>query len=223
MKKLLQKMPPVMLMLLVGCGTVAGVWWLEYWFQNRQRPLEVSVTYGEAMGKGKEASGQVWQSPDAMNPQGEMYMTATRVREASALLVSAALLTVQARAQGMALETAQQVGSRVVVPPGVTARSAGIWESQAGSYYLRYRNSPMAFEIVVIPQGKGPRSCLRLDPRATETEGLKYWEATSEGAVEFPLPFAAAATFLGKGWVEQRLHTNEIKPEEKQALKTIHD
>ena len=223
MKKLLNKIPPIALMILFGCGTIVGVGLLQYWLQHRQHPVDVSVTYGEATGKAREASGVILQARDAMAPQGEMYLTAMRVREASALLVSASLLTVQARVAGVVQQTAQQVGSQVKVPPGVVARSPGIWESNAGLYYLRYRVTPLAFEIVVEPKGKGPRSLLRLDPQALDTDGLKYWEAEKEGEIEFPVAFAKAATFVGKGWMEQRLHTEEMKSEEKQQLKGIHE
>ncbi|MBS1807510.1 MAG: hypothetical protein JST84_04895 [Acidobacteria bacterium] len=185
------------------------------WLISRyERGVDVSVDYVNSPARNVGAVKPAMQKINAMEPDGEVFHTAKQVREASAILLAATLSNVQRRLGGRVPENVAEAANGVPVPGELVMRSAGIWESNEAIYYLRYRVTPIGFEVAVQPKNPGPKLLLRLDSRA----GLECWQATKTGEVEVPAPFATLATFVGKGWAGQPLKTEEMNTQEKAAL-----
>lgn len=187
----------------------------SYFLSRWQRPVEVAVEYVDSPAKAVLQDTAIKQKVNAMQPDGEVYHIAMQVREASAILMGATLVNVQRRMSGIVPGTVGEAVGVVPVPNVILNRGNGIFESNEALYYVRYRITPIGFEVVAQPKNDAPRFILRMDPRT----GLQYFEATKIGEVEVPAPFAGAATFVGKGWTLRLLKTEDgMKPEEKEQL-----
>src|SRR5882672_471436 len=114
----------------------------------------------------------------AMN--GEVSMTADRLREAAALAAAASLIAVNERgAIGVrGWNLLERVAARNLLPPGAELTDqSSILATPHGSLVLHFRSNPLGVEVLSLGKDKtaGPTLIIRVAGDIPGADGLKVW------------------------------------------------
>ena len=145
----------------------------------------------------------------AMN--GEVSMTADRLRESAALAAAASLIAISERtsrdAKGWSL--LRRMAARNLLPPGATlTERPNALATPHGSLILYFRPASQwqagALGVEVLSLGKdrasGPPLIVRVAGRLPGAAGLKVWMATTFDRARLPRPFADEPEVIAAGW-----------------------
>ncbi len=156
---------------------------------------------------------------------GEVYRTADRLREASALALSAALYAVNEAANRRFIRRADPliagVQSAGLVPPGITGDSAAMLLSDRSRLLLRFRPSPLAIEVLSFPRSRddGPALMVRIPSLDGGGHRGTVLIADRLGDINPPAPFASLPDCVRAGWIDQSFDQAEIPEAQQQQLR----
>lgn len=151
----------------------------------------------------------------AMN--GEVSMTADRLRESAALATAASLIAVNERgsigAKGWNL--LGRVAALDLLPPGAAlTEQSNMLATPHGSLILYFRSMPLgALGVEVLSFGKdktaGPALIIRVAGDIAGSGGLKVWMATTLDHAQLPQPFAPESEVIAAGWQATDLRASQ--------------
>lgn len=148
----------------------------------------------------------------AMN--GEVSMTADRLREAAALAAAASLIAVNERESATAKgwNLLGRVAAHNLLPPvaAFTGRS-NMLATPHGSLILHFRPTPLGVEVLSLGKDKtaGPALIIRVMGDMPGAGGLKVWMATTLDRVQLPRPFADEPEVIAAGWQATDLRASQ--------------
>lgn len=156
---------------------------------------------------------------------GEVYRTAARLREASALALAAALYAANEQANRHfipdAVELIAGIRSAGLVPPVIRIDARAMLLSDRSKLILRFRPEPFAIEVLSFPHSRedGPALMIRIPATADDSEHGSVFIADRLGDIDPPAPFAALTDCVRAGWVDQPFDQAEIPNAELQRLR----
>ena len=156
---------------------------------------------------------------------GEVYRTADRLREVSALALAAALYAANEEANRRLIHSADGliagVRSSGLFPPGVTGDSAAMLLSDRSKLSLRFRRNPLALEVLSFPRTRddGPAVMIRIPSFDADGTRGSVFIADRLGEIDAPAPFASLADWVRAGWADQSIDQAEIPQAQQQQLR----
>ena len=156
---------------------------------------------------------------------GEVYRTAVRLREASAVALAAGLYVageqVNRRYPRSADSVIAGVRSAGLLPPGVTVDGRAMLLSPFSTELVRFRSDPLAIEVIDIPHSRedGPALMVRIPGSGTDGERGSVFIADRLGDINPPSPFASISDCVRAGWVDQPINQAETPQEQQQQLR----
>jgi hypothetical protein len=148
----------------------------------------------------------------AMN--GEVAMTADRLREAAALAAAASLVAVNEReaAKTKGWNLLRRVAAHNLLPPtaAFTDQSNRL-ATPHGSLILHFRSRPLGVEVLSFGKEKtsGPALIIRVTGDIPGGGGLKVWMAVTLDRARLPQPFADESEVIAAGWQSTDLRAGQ--------------
>jgi len=194
------------------------------WLNARRYRVNVRVEIAEP-GVATTVSTTSISTATTSLPDGEVARTATRIREASGLLMG---LTVLALSEQMNNRPPARVEAlielmarRDLLPPGVSRTSAkGALVSDRATIYVRYRPLPFGVEVISIGREKtdGPAVIVRLVTGDNDDSGAALFVAKRVDGVPTPRPFAPMNEIAPSGWSVEPWRERPFDPQEMNQL-----
>ena len=164
-------------------------------------------------------------APATLQDDGEVYRTADRLREASALALVAALYAANERVDGREIHGAGQLiaGIRAagLLPPGISPDAAAMLLAVHSKLWLHFRPDPLAIEVLSFPRSRedGPAVMVRIP--ALDEDGIRgsVFIADRLGDVIPPPPFAPVPDCVKAGWIDQSFNQTDISQAQKEQLR----
>jgi len=156
---------------------------------------------------------------------GEVYRTAVRLREASAVALAAGLYVAGEQVNRRYLQSADSVIAGVrsagLLPPGITTDARAMLLSPFSTELLRFRSDPLAIEVIDIPHSRedGPALIVRIPGSGTDGERGSVFIADRLGDIDLPSPFASISDCVRAGWIDQPINQAETPLEQQQQLR----
>lgn len=156
---------------------------------------------------------------------GEVYRTADRLREASAIALAAALYAANEQANRHfipdSVELISGVRSAGLVPPGMRFDARAMLLSDRSTLLIRFRPDPFAIEVLSFSHSRedGPALMIRIPGIADDGEHGSVFIADRLGDIDPPTPFAALTDCVRAGWIDQPFDQAEIPTAEQQQLR----
>ena len=164
-------------------------------------------------------------NPLSLPDDGEVYRTAARLREASALALAAALYAAGEQVNHRSLESADAdiagIRSFGLLPPGVTTDAPGMLHSDRSKLLLRFRREPFAIEVLSFPRSRenGPALMVRIPAIGSDGARGSVFIVDRLGDVDPPAPFASLADCVRAGWIDQSFSLVEMPEAQWQQLR----
>jgi hypothetical protein len=156
---------------------------------------------------------------------GEVARTATRVRDATGLLMGLAAIGVTEQMKDRNPSSADSLirlmAERNLFPPGISPTSVkGTLISDRATIYVRYRSHPLGIEIVSLGRERldGPALIVRLDAGSDDNSGALLLIARKIDGVNLPEPFAPTKNIAAMNWSVEPLRERQFSPQEIEAL-----
>jgi hypothetical protein len=154
--------------------------------------------------------------------QGEVFSDAERLREASALSLAGMLLAAQRNLDRQPITSVEGLLSSLradgAIPPGMELDESGTAASSAyGIYYVRYRRSPLAVEVVSVGKERlsGAPFLVRLPDDEFSQNALTYYVAPkAEGSVMVPGAFSPPVQIISMGWEPVTFKSNGVSADD---------
>lgn len=194
--------------------------------------------------KAKTAASRGEVRDSSLGPSDISVRYADRLREASALALGLTTYVVHERlspGKRVIPAVADLVGEfrkTDLVPPGIYALDVdrptdyGLFESRLGLYYVRYRPSPLAVEVLAAGAhglDDGAVFLVRLPEEAGLPPGVSGPATTAGGYATLfiapfanatvPVAFSSASAYAAAGWRQEPLRAAPIPPEKLAALR----
>lgn len=163
--------------------------------------------------------------PSSLPDDGEVYRTADRLREASAVALAVALYAADEEAKHRSSRSADTLfaGVRVagLLPPGVTEESPDMLQSGRSRLSVRFRAEPLTIEVLSFPLSRedGPAIMIRIPSLDSGGNRGSLFIADRLGDISPPAPFASLTDCVRAGWIDQSLDQTEIPEAEQQRLR----
>jgi hypothetical protein len=186
--------------------------------------VEPLVSIEPAQGADSHAAQTPNTAPD-LPDDGEVYRTADRLREASALALAAALYAANEQANRRVIQSADAlfagIRSSGLLPPGVTGERAAMLLSNRSRLLLHFRPNPLAVEVLSLPRSRedGPALMVRIPSGDAEGQRGSVFIADRLGDVSPPAPFASLADCVRAGWIDQSFDQADIPDAQQQQLR----
>ena len=142
-------------------------------------------------------------------PDGEVYRTADRLREASALALSSALYAANGQANRQFIPDADAliagIRSAGLLPPGITIEARAMLLSNRSKLLLRFRSDPFAIEVLSFPRSRedGPALMIRIPAAGNDAEHGSVFIADRLGDIDPPAAFDSLTNCVRAGWIDQ--------------------
>jgi hypothetical protein len=213
-----------LLVMLVLAALLLAVTLLRY-CSNIGVPFVVPMVVLERSGLDDSSTPRTATVPSSLPDGGEVYRTADRLRDASALALAAALYAASEEARHRSIRSVDTliagVRSAGLFPPGITGDSAAMLQSDRSKLLLRFRPEPLAIEVLSLSRFRddGPAVMIRipsLDPGGNRGSVLI---ADRLGDINPPAPFAGLTDCFREGWLDQTFNQAEIPEAEQQQLR----
>jgi hypothetical protein len=155
----------------------------------------------------------------------EVYRTAERLREASALALAAALKAANEQSNGRLVHSVDAliagIRSAGLLPPGVATDGSTVLLSDRSSLVLRFRPDPLAIEVLSFPRSRqdGPALMIRIPALGNDGDRGSVFIADRLGDINPPMPFATLSDCVRAGWIDQPFNQSEIAEAEQQQLR----
>ena len=156
---------------------------------------------------------------------GEVYRTAERLREASAVALAAGLYVAGEQVNRRCPQSADSLiaglRSAGLLPPGITVDGRAMLLSPFGRLVLRFKPDPLAIEVIDLPHSRedGPALMVRIPGSGTDGERGSVLIADRLGDISLPSPFASISDCVRAGWVDQPINQAETPQEQQQQLR----
>ena len=190
------------------------------WLSARRNRINARVEIADPLVEAAAAQSQPIQAAPVL-PDGEVERTAARVREVSAMMTGLTLLAVNEAIASRPAPTVQSLTDRFVarglLPPGIRRHAAnGVFESERGLIYVRYRPEPPAIEVVSIGRAPldGPAIVARLATGTDDDSGAALFIAGRINNESLPEPFAPISQVASMGWSVEPLRERTFSPQE---------
>lgn len=156
---------------------------------------------------------------------GEVYRTAERLREASAVALAAGLYVageqVNRRYPQRADAVIAGIRSAGLLPPGITVDGRAMLLSPFARVLLRFRSEPLAIEVIDMPHSleDGPALMVRIPGLGPQGERGSVFIADRLGDINLPSPFASITDCVRAGWIDQPTNQTDTPQEQQQKLR----
>ena len=164
-------------------------------------------------------------SPANLPDDGEVYRTADRLREASALTVAAVLFAAEDRLSRKHIHDAAAlvggIGSAGLLPPDIVSDgAAAMLHSDHSHLLLRFRPEPLAVEVLSFPLSRedGPALMVRIPALGGDCHGSVFI-ADRLGDIDTPAPFASVVDWVSAGWIDQSFDQAQLPEAHQQQLR----
>lgn len=157
--------------------------------------------------------------------EGEVYRTANRLREASAVALAAALYTTGEQINRRYPQSADAVvvGMRTIdaLPPGITVADSAMLQSHFAKLFLRFKLEPLMIEVLSQPRSRedGPALMVRIPGSGPDGEHGSVFIADRLGDIELPSPFTSASDCARAGWIDQPINQTDTPQEQERQLR----
>lgn len=182
----------------------------------------VSIERGHSDDSSNQRSAQV--APN-LPDDGEVYRTAERLREASAVALAAGLYVAREQVNGRYPQTADSViaglRSTGLLPPGITVDGRAMLLAPFGRIQFRFRSDPLAVEVIDIPHSRedGPALMVRIPGSGPDAERGSVFIADRLGDINLPSAFASISDCVRSGWIDQPINQADTPQEQQQQLR----
>lgn len=186
--------------------------------------VEPTVALDRAQGNNTPNDKAKSASP-SLPDEGEVYRTAHRLREASALALAAALYAASESPTRGFTQNADALIAGVraarLLPPGITTDGRAILLSERSNLLLRFRPDPFAIEVLSFPRAReeGPALMIRIPAVGSDPDRGSVFIADRLGQIDPPPPFAALVDCVRAGWIDQPFDQAEIPTAEQKQLR----
>jgi hypothetical protein len=156
---------------------------------------------------------------------GEVYRTAERLREASAVALAAGLYVAGEQVNRRYPQSADSViaglRSAGLLPPGITVDGRAMLHSHFARVLLRFRSNPLAIETISVPNSRedGPGLMVRIPGSGPDGDRGSVFIADRLGDINPPSPFASITDCVRAGWIDQPINQAETPQEQQQELR----
>ncbi len=156
---------------------------------------------------------------------GEVYRTAERLREASAVAFAAGLYIAGEQVNRRYPQSADSVvaglRSAGLLPPGITVDGRAMLHSHFASVLLRFRSDPLAIEAISVPNSRedGPALMVHIPGSGPDGERGSVFIADRLGDISLPSPFASISDCVRAGWIDQPINQADTPQEQQQKLR----
>ena len=153
--------------------------------------------------------------------QGEVYNQAEQVKESAALTLGVTLLASERAREQRPYQTVESliagVAEHGLLPPGMTLDRSASVVSRHGNYFIRYREQPLAVEVLSISKGAsdGVAILVRLPDDEFSENALTYYMISKPG-LQVPGGFAPVAQLVSSGWRPETFKAAELSQVEKE-------
>lgn len=159
-------------------------------------------------------------------PDGEVYRTAERLREASALALASALYAANGQANRQFIPDADAliagIRSAGLLPPGMTIDARAMLLSNRSKLLLRFRPDPFATEVLSFPRSRedGPALMIRIPAAGNDAEHGSVFIADRLGDIDPPAAFDSLTNCVRGGWIDQSFSLVEMTEAQWQPLRS---
>jgi hypothetical protein len=166
--------------------------------------------------QGDEASNIKTSNNSIDLPDGEVYRTADRVREASALALASALYAANGQTNRQFIPDADAliagIRSAGLLPPGITIDARAMLLSNRSRLLLRFRPDPFATEVLSFPRSRedGPALMIRIPAAGNDAEHGSVFIADRLGDIAPPAAFDSLTNCVRAGWIDQSFSLVEM-------------
>jgi hypothetical protein len=212
-------------LLFIAAGALVLAVLLADYLAHRNVP-SVDPTVTIVSGHNDDSSNQrSTQATQNLPDNGEVYRTAERLREASAVALAAGLYVAGEQVNRRYPQTADSViaglRSTGLLPPGITFDGRAMLLSPFGRLLLRFKPDPLAIEVIDLPHSRedGPALMIRIPSSGTDGERGSVFIADRLGDIDLPSPFASISDCVRAGWIDQPINQAETPQEQQQQLR----
>jgi hypothetical protein len=139
-------------------------------------------------------------------PDSEVPRTAERLRDVTAVAISASTYVVEGAMSGRtphdAGEIVAGIAKRQLIPLEWLTTQSGVLQTTHGTLHLRYSPNDLSVEVVSAPSDRsdGPAMLIRIPDHENTTVGSRYFESMQLDGIVYPGPFAPIPDIIRAGW-----------------------
>jgi hypothetical protein len=139
-------------------------------------------------------------------PDSEVPRTAERLRDVTAVAISASTYVVEGAMSGRtphdAGEIVAGIAKRQLIPLEWLTTQSGVLQTTHGTLHLRYSPNDLSVEVVSVPSDRsdGPAMLIRIPDHENTTVGSRYFESMQLDGIVYPSPFAPIPDIISAGW-----------------------
>jgi len=139
-------------------------------------------------------------------PDSEVPRTAERLRDVTAVAISASTYVVEGAMSGRtphdAGEIVAGIAERQLIPLEWLTTQSGVLQTTNGTLHLRYSPNDLSVEVVSAPSDRsdGPAMLIRIPDNENTTVGSRYFESMQLDGITYPAPFAPIPEIIRAGW-----------------------
>jgi hypothetical protein len=212
-------------LLFIAAGALILTITLANYLAPRNVPsVDPTVSIERAQNDDSSSSRAANVTPD-LPDDGEVYRTAERLREASAVALAAGLYVAGEQVNRRYPQSADSVidglRSAVLLPPGITVDGRAMLHSHFARVLLRFRSNPLAIETISVPNSRedGPGLMVRIPGSGPDGDRGSVFIADRLGDINPPSPFASITDCVRAGWIDQPINQAETPQEQQQKLR----
>ena len=142
-------------------------------------------------------------------PDSEVPRTAERLRDVTAVAISASTYVVEGAMSGRtphdAGEIVAGIAKRQLIPLEWLTTQSGVLQTSHGTLHLRYSPNDLTVEVVSAPKdhSDGPAMLIRIPDNENTTVGSRYFESMQLDGITYPAAFAPIPEIIRAGWRER--------------------
>jgi len=142
-------------------------------------------------------------------PDSEVPRTAERLRDVTAVAISASTYVVEGAMSGRtphdAGEIVAGIAKRQLIPLEWLTTQSGVLQTSHGTLHLRYSPNDLSVEVVSAPSDRsdGPAMLIRIPDNENTTIGSRYFESMQLDGITYPAAFAPIPEIIRAGWRER--------------------
>ena len=142
-------------------------------------------------------------------PDSEVPRTAERLRDVTAVAISASTFVVEGAMSGRtphdAGEIVAGIAKRQLIPLEWLTTQSGVLQTSHGTLHLRYSPNDLSVEVVSAPSDRsdGPAMLIRIPDNENITVGSRYFESMQLDGITYPAAFAPIPEIIRAGWRER--------------------
>lgn len=210
---------PAIIVVTTALIVIAGTM-LIGWLSARRYRVNARVEIADPIAATAESTAPASINP-ANLPDGEVARLATRIREATGLLMGLTLLAVTEQMNNRSLADVdvliERMAERGLLPPGIERTTMkGTLASAHASLHVRFRRLPFGIEVVSLGRDPldGPAVIVRLAATGDDQSGAILLVAKKRDGAPIPQAFAPLTDVAALNWSIEPLREGSFSPEE---------